>query len=375
MERNESATYEDPEITPAEFNNYQRMFQTFDADSSGTIDVDELEKVMGYVGNIIEHDELERLVKELDPNGNGELTFEQFLSLMVRHKENYKYKVDNKGDEAHTHLMQALRGSQRRFRPDATWRWAWESILTVASFYYVVTTFIMDCDLIAAGYEAAVTHFQKAEIIGIECVWTLLFSIDILFNFNTTYVDGMKVVEQRNAIWHHYMTTLLWMDLAAAIPLDLVFHQVGYDMAALVCHHLRLLRAFRIRYMFQRSNPSLISTNYARFHFTIVPVIKGIFMSLCAAHLLVVIRIVLVNHANNFNKTVDGDRYVTAMYYVLYTLTGVGYGDILVVSQQEKIYACFLFLLGVWEVPKCRCSPHLCPLIHVATPTSHLVII
>ena len=364
----------DPEITPAEFNNYQRMFQTFDADSSGTMDIDELSQVMGYVGNVIEKDELRRLVKEMDPDGDGDLTFEQFLTLMVRHKETNKYKVDSMPSDTSSHLFQALRGKKGRFQPDAPWRWAWESVLTLGTLYYVLVIFMLDCVLVKAfaiqGDPGSMTEqsiiCNSTELSGsmpehlmlgmerpsvytiLEVLWTMIFFTDILFNLNTSYVEGMKLVDDKKRIWRHYLTTHFTLDVASAIPMDLICFAMSQNIAGLVFYHLRLLRFVKTQFLFRRSNCSLITTRYARFHFAIVPIIKGSFNTICALHLMVVIRVALVwqDHECKLVPIITAKDYITSLYYVLYTLTGVGYGDIPVRHDFEKVYACFLFILG-----------------------------
>ncbi len=61
----------------------KEAFELFDVDHSGTITTDEIKKVLG--GNSasnIDDNEWERIMEEVDADGNGEISFEEF-KLMV----------------------------------------------------------------------------------------------------------------------------------------------------------------------------------------------------------------------------------------------------------------------------------------------------
>jgi calmodulin len=58
-------------------------FASFDKDGSGSISVEELREVLvENLGQQVSDDELDRLVKLADANGDGEIDFDEFKALM-----------------------------------------------------------------------------------------------------------------------------------------------------------------------------------------------------------------------------------------------------------------------------------------------------
>ena len=58
-------------------------FASFDKDGTGSISVEELREVLvENLGQQVSDDELDRLVKLADANGDGEIDFDEFKALM-----------------------------------------------------------------------------------------------------------------------------------------------------------------------------------------------------------------------------------------------------------------------------------------------------
>jgi Ca2+-binding EF-hand superfamily protein len=53
----------------------------FDKDGGGTISTDELREVLGVGGNISE-EVWSKIIREVDENGDGEISFEEFKTMM-----------------------------------------------------------------------------------------------------------------------------------------------------------------------------------------------------------------------------------------------------------------------------------------------------
>ena len=56
----------------------------FDKDHSGSISVDEISKIMKNFGNPMSKDEIREMIKDIDTSGDGELDFEEFVTLMQK---------------------------------------------------------------------------------------------------------------------------------------------------------------------------------------------------------------------------------------------------------------------------------------------------
>jgi calcium-dependent protein kinase len=65
--------------------NLEMAFKTFDKDSSGKISLDEIMQIfnMNTAGVPIEKSVFENILKEADQNGDGEISFEEFKTLMT----------------------------------------------------------------------------------------------------------------------------------------------------------------------------------------------------------------------------------------------------------------------------------------------------
>jgi len=61
------------------------MFDLFDQDKSGEIQRFEMEETLGKFGVKVTPEEFDLLMSELDPNGDGKVTFEEFLELLHKH--------------------------------------------------------------------------------------------------------------------------------------------------------------------------------------------------------------------------------------------------------------------------------------------------
>ena len=72
------------DIPEDKINEYKEAFDMFDKDKSGTISANEITKIMKNFGNPVSKKEVERMIAEIDTSGDGELDFEEFVTLMQR---------------------------------------------------------------------------------------------------------------------------------------------------------------------------------------------------------------------------------------------------------------------------------------------------
>lgn len=71
--------------SPAQVQNFRKVFELYDTDNNGVIDITELEQM---VTNLQKRKptktELERMMKEVDLNNDGHIDFSEFCFLMTR---------------------------------------------------------------------------------------------------------------------------------------------------------------------------------------------------------------------------------------------------------------------------------------------------
>ena len=64
--------------------NLEFTFKTFDKDNSGTISVDEIMLIFKKAINNVDKSVFEKILKEADENGDGEIEFEEFKAIMTK---------------------------------------------------------------------------------------------------------------------------------------------------------------------------------------------------------------------------------------------------------------------------------------------------
>ncbi|CCK71480.1 uncharacterized protein KNAG_0H00640 [Huiozyma naganishii CBS 8797] len=71
-------------LTAEQIQEFRDAFDLFDKDKSGSISASELTTVMKSLGLTPSEDEVRDLMNEIDQDGNNEIDFDEFLSLMAR---------------------------------------------------------------------------------------------------------------------------------------------------------------------------------------------------------------------------------------------------------------------------------------------------
>lgn len=63
--------------------NLQAAFKMFDKDGSGVISADEIKEVLCFGGNnVLSTEAIEQIMVQVDENGDGEISFEEFVAMM-----------------------------------------------------------------------------------------------------------------------------------------------------------------------------------------------------------------------------------------------------------------------------------------------------
>lgn len=59
----------------------------FDKDGSGTIDATEIKEALGMSGDETMNDKIQDIMKQVDDNGDGEISFDEFKEMMKKFSE------------------------------------------------------------------------------------------------------------------------------------------------------------------------------------------------------------------------------------------------------------------------------------------------
>lgn len=73
-----------PELTEDQKQEVREAFDLFDADGSGTIDVKELKVAMRALGFEPRKEEMKKMISEVDKEGTGKISFNDFLAVMTQ---------------------------------------------------------------------------------------------------------------------------------------------------------------------------------------------------------------------------------------------------------------------------------------------------
>ncbi|XP_027140538.1 potassium voltage-gated channel subfamily H member 6 [Larimichthys crocea] len=190
----------------------------------------------------------------------------------------------------------------------------------------------------------------------------VLFIVDIIINLRTTYVDqNDEVITQPSRIAKHYIKGWFPIDLFAAIPFDLLIFRSGSDEMATLTSLLktaRLLRLVRVARKLDR---------YSEYGAAVLFLLMCTFVLI--AHWLACIWYAigfverpytetgwLDNLAEQLGKTYNDsdsssgpsvkDKYVTALYFTLSSLTSVGFGNVSPNTNSEKIFSICVMVIG-----------------------------
>jgi len=72
------------DLSPEQIAEFKEAFSLFDKDGDGTITTKELGTVMRSLGQNPTEAELQDMIQEVDANGNGQIDFPEFLTMMSR---------------------------------------------------------------------------------------------------------------------------------------------------------------------------------------------------------------------------------------------------------------------------------------------------
>ncbi|XP_068184495.1 potassium voltage-gated channel subfamily H member 7-like [Antennarius striatus] len=198
----------------------------------------------------------------------------------------------------------------------------------------------------------------------VDLIVDIMFIIDILINFRTTYVNqNEEVVSDPAKIAIHYFKGWFLIDMVAAIPFDLLIFGSGSDETTTLIGLLktaRLLRLVRVARKLDR---------YSEYGAAVLMLLMCIFALI--AHWLACIWYAIGNVEKpylehkigwldnlgvsigkryNYSDPNSGpsikDKYVTALYFTFSSLTSVGFGNVSPNTNSEKIFSICVMLIG-----------------------------
>jgi voltage-gated potassium channel len=233
----------------------------------------------------------------------------------------------------------------RTIDENSSFRLAWD--------IFIFLLIIVSCLLIP--FQLSFRHVAVPLGSGLVYFIDVVFGVDILLNFFTTFRRHGEKITDPGQTARHYLKTLFFVDLVANVPLD-AFFLVGDDVRVagvslvLILRQLRLLRVVRFFIVFRRwQRLSWTNSGYLRIakYFTIFMLL--VHWIACAWFLVPYLEgfpencwVVQqgIEHANPITQ------YIRALYWVIQTMATVGYGDITPHRDFEYVFSILTMLMG-----------------------------
>ncbi len=203
----------------------------------------------------------------------------------------------------------------------------------------------------------------------IDILVDIMFAIDIVINFRTTYVNkNDQIISHAGKIALHYFKGWFLIDVVAAIPFDLIM--VGFDIKeggfqnqVGLFKTARLLRLVRVARQVDRYSEYgaavllLFISSFALIAHWLACIWYAISNSERRSYAERGIPITwldqLANQTNQFYNTTTQtggpslkSKYITALYFTFSSLTSVGFGNISPNTNSEKIFSICIMLIG-----------------------------
>uniref|UniRef100_A0A4W5LXG8 Voltage-gated inwardly rectifying potassium channel KCNH2 n=1 Tax=Hucho hucho TaxID=62062 RepID=A0A4W5LXG8_9TELE len=239
----------------------------------------------------------------------------------------------------------------------------WDWVILLLVIYTAIFTPYSAAFLLSDQEEAAMqTCGYCSPLNVVDLIVDIMFIVDIVINFRTTYVNtNDEVVSQSQRIAVHYFKGWFLIDMVAAIPFDLLIYRSGEETTTLIglLKTARLLRLVRVARKLDR---------YSEYGAAVLFLLMCTFALI--AHWLACIWYAIGNVeragaarigwldslgdqlGKPYNQTIPGsgpsirDKYVTALYFTFSSLTSVGFGNISPNTNSEKIFSICVMLIG-----------------------------
>ncbi|XP_018311798.1 potassium voltage-gated channel subfamily H member 8 isoform X1 [Mycetomoellerius zeteki] len=228
----------------------------------------------------------------------------------------------------------------------------WDWLILIATFYVAIIV----------PYNASFINIDRPTMVS-DVVVEVLFIIDIVLNFRTTYVSRKgEVVSNSRSIAVNYVKGWFFVDLVAALPFDFLYASDVYggeESAHSNIHLVKLTRLLRLARLLQKMD------RYSQYSAVILTMLMLFFI--VVAHWLACIWYVIAEKERLRNdkdwdlgwihtlaeklkisvqNVTHTESYITALYFTCSSLTSVGFGNVSANTFSEKFFSICTMLIG-----------------------------
>jgi hypothetical protein len=306
-------------INDKELQAAREMFDRFDEDESGTMDLGEMAKIMEHLGYTLTTVDLTNIVRQV--TDGDELEFMQFVAVLQLFKEAAQFKLLDAPSAMVRELSRAL--LVRRIPTDAILVGIWQCFMLFAGLFW--WCMIIYAHVVPIGGRAAYFDSMASGI----AVATLFTVMDIALNLVIVH-DGTT----HTAVSMHYVKRWLLFDLITVLPFE-YFSTDGVVVTVLM--HVKLWRMFTTALYFVKSDASSDRAKVVVYVY-VVPLLQSIVYLVAITHLLTIVW---------FYVSADpAMSYRDALFFTAYSISGVGYGVLPVRTTAQRLVACGYCILA-----------------------------
>ena len=249
------------------------------------------------------------------------------------------------------------------FHPNSAFVYIFDAIIIFAnlySFIFLPLRFAKNEDIRGSD-----TLFDVIVIYLID----IIFISDLIISmFRGYYNDEMEIIKNNKKILIHYLEQDFFMDLFEALPINVIIKlgefkennvYLGYSDTKLIFLKLLIfIKPFKTFKIFNRSKNKILGILYDHlsknfFLENIVTFMSYVFIFFLFNHLFICLHIFFalqsfpnwITHINAVNENFM-TKYITSFYFLMTTMTTVGYGDIVCISLIERIFHIILLAIG-----------------------------
>ena len=215
------------------------------------------------------------------------------------------------------------------------------------------------------------TYIAKEKIIFTLCniITEVLYILDLIICFFRSYYNyEYKKIINTNKIIEHYLGNEFFMDLFEAFPSYIVcknycYKNIGvnvelspFEISMTIFHMLKTFKILKVLRNERNRVMEILHEKIAENYFfeNLFSIFVFLFRIFSFLHILICIHIFLgwqsypnwMTHINIFDEDII-TKYISSFYFIIETMTTVGYGDIICISSIERFFQLILLSIGI----------------------------
>ncbi|GMH39840.1 LOW QUALITY PROTEIN: hypothetical protein BSKO_07744 [Bryopsis sp. KO-2023] len=244
-----------------------------------------------------------------------------------------------------------------QIHPSSPLRTRWDFYILLLVLY----TCIAQPYIICFGIDT--TLVEHPAIGTLELVVDCSFVLDIYLNIRTGYVNEQgKIVMGRSSLMRNYCKTWFGIDVVSVMPWDLVLSskKLGFLQLVKAARIIKLMKIVKLLKMVKLLRvikvPTAFESIEVKFGRAFVRMVSFFLAAIMTLHFTgCVFHYVAYLHdfkdtwvtLANLEESSNFERYVTALYWSMSTMTTVGYGDVIPGNVREKLASMIGMMVGI----------------------------